>query len=71
MRGMNLTEKEFEFMLGKSGAIETDIKEDPKPKVFPCLNHLIQKLICFLQVKDFMMSSLGCGNDNDDDGNDW
>jgi len=50
----DLTEKEFEFMLGKSGAIETDIKEDPKPK-----------------VKDFMMSSLGCGNDNDDDGNDW
>jgi len=54
MRGMNLTEKEFEFMLGKSGAIETDVKEDPKPK-----------------VKDFMMSSLGCGNDNEDDGNDW
>merc|ERR1712080_591526 len=54
MRGMNLTEKEFEFMLGKSGAIETDIKEDPKPK-----------------VKDFMMSSLGCGDDNSDDGNDW
>jgi hypothetical protein len=54
MRGMNLTEKEFEFMLGKSGAIETDIKEDPKPK-----------------VKDFMMSPLGCGNDNEDDGNDW
>ena len=38
MRGMNLTEKEFEFMLGKSGAIETDIKDDPKPKVFPCFN---------------------------------
>merc|ERR1712192_9938 len=54
MRGMNLTEKEFEFMLGKSGAIETGVKDDPKPK-----------------VKDFMMSSLGCGNDNDDDGNDW
>merc|ERR1712004_851854 len=54
MRGMNLTEKEFEFMLGRSGAIETDIKEDPKPK-----------------VKDFMMSSLGCGDDNSDDGNDW
>ena len=70
MRGMNLTEKEFEFMLGKSGAIETDIKDDPKPKVFPCFNHLI-KLLCLLQVKDFMMSSLGCGNDNDDDGNDW
>ena len=38
MRGMNLTEKEFEFMLGRSGAIETDIKEDPKPKVSD-LNH--------------------------------
>lgn len=33
MRGMNLTEQEFEFMLGKSGAVETDIKDDPKPKV--------------------------------------
>ena len=41
MRGMNLTEKEFEFMLGKSGAIETDVKEDPKPKVFKCFNQLI------------------------------
>lgn len=71
MRGMNLTEKEFEFMLGKSGAIETDIKDDPKPKVFQCFNDLIQQLLCLLQVKDFMMSSLGCGNDNDDDGNDW
>ena len=39
MRGMNLTEKEFEFMLGKSGAIETDIKEDPKPKV---LHHTVK-----------------------------
>ena len=41
MRGMNLTEKEFEFMLGKSGAIETDVKDDPKPKVFQCFNQLI------------------------------
>ncbi|XP_023323007.1 viral IAP-associated factor homolog [Eurytemora carolleeae] len=32
-RGMNLTEKEFEYLLGKTGAIETSIKEDPKPKV--------------------------------------
>jgi hypothetical protein len=54
MRGMKLTEGEFEYMLGKSGAIDTLIKDDPKPK-----------------VKDFMMSSLGCGGDNEDDGNDW
>ena len=72
MRGMNLTEKEFEFMLGKSGAIETDVKEDPKPKVFQCFNQLIDlTTLRFLQVKDFMMSSLGCGNNNEDDGNDW
>ena len=47
MRGMNLTEKEFEFMLGKSGAIETDIKEDPKPKVFQHFNQLIPILSIF------------------------
>jgi len=32
-RGMNLTEEEFEYLLGKTGAIDTTIKEDPKPKV--------------------------------------
>jgi hypothetical protein len=32
-RGMNLTESEFEFLLGRTGAIQTTIKEDPKPKV--------------------------------------
>jgi hypothetical protein len=32
-RGMNLTESEFEFLLGRTGAIQTSIKEDPKPKV--------------------------------------
>ena len=32
-RGMNLTAEEFEFLLGRTGAIETDIKDDPKPKV--------------------------------------
>ena len=47
MRGMNLTEKEFEFMLGKSGAIETDVKEDPKPKVFQCFKRLILLLSVF------------------------
>ena len=32
-RGMKLTMDEFEYLLGQTGAIETAIKEDPKPKV--------------------------------------
>ena len=32
-RGMNLSEDEFEFLVGRTGAIQTPIKEDPKPKV--------------------------------------
>eukprot|EP00095_Tigriopus_kingsejongensis_P001835 maker-scaffold10_size831480-snap-gene-6.9 protein:Tk01835 transcript:maker-scaffold10_size831480-snap-gene-6.9-mRNA-1 annotation:"viral iap-associated factor homolog" len=32
-RGMKLTQDELEFMLGRSGAVDTTIKEDPKPKV--------------------------------------
>jgi hypothetical protein len=32
-RGMNLTMDEFEYLVGKTGAIETQIKDDPKPKV--------------------------------------
>ena len=28
-RGMNLTEAEFEFLLGRTGAIKTEIKEEP------------------------------------------
>lgn len=32
-RGMKLTQDEFEYLIGKTGAIETNIKEDPKPAV--------------------------------------
>merc|ERR1739846_101708 len=32
-RGMNLTEAEFEFLMGRTGAIKTQIKDDPKPRV--------------------------------------
>ena len=32
-RGMNLTMDEFEYLIGKTGAIKTEIKSDPKPKV--------------------------------------
>jgi hypothetical protein len=33
LRGVKLTEQEFEYLLGKTDAIDTKIKEDPKPKV--------------------------------------
>ena len=32
-RGTNMKIEEFEYILGKTGAIETDIKSDPRPKV--------------------------------------
>lgn len=32
-RGMNMTANEFEFLVGRTGAIPTDIKEDPTPKI--------------------------------------
>jgi len=32
-RGMNMTLEEFEYLLGKTGAIETSIKSDPTPQV--------------------------------------
>jgi len=32
-RGMNMKVDEFEFMLGRTGAIETSIKSDPRPEV--------------------------------------
>lgn len=32
-RGTNLTYDEFEFLIGKSGAVDSDIKEDPKQAI--------------------------------------
>ena len=32
-RGNNMTMEELEFILGRAGALETDIKDDPRPKV--------------------------------------
>ncbi|KAF2887784.1 hypothetical protein ILUMI_18389 [Ignelater luminosus] len=44
LRGPNLSADEFEYILGKAGAIETEIKEDPRPeikdKLFSDLNDL-------------------------------
>ena len=33
LRGEKLTAEEFEYILGKYGAIKTDIKEDPRQAV--------------------------------------
>ena len=32
-RGMSMSQDEFEFLLGQTGALQTDIKEDPRKKV--------------------------------------
>ena len=32
-RGMNMTADEFEFLIGNTGAIQTEVKSDPRPKV--------------------------------------
>ena len=32
-RGTSMTLKELEYILGKAGAVETEVKEDPRPKV--------------------------------------
>merc|ERR1719219_1967732 len=32
-RGMNMPADEFEFIIGKTGAIKSEIKSDPRPKV--------------------------------------
>ncbi|XP_059084211.1 viral IAP-associated factor homolog [Tigriopus californicus] len=57
-RGMNLTVEEFEFMLGRTGAVDTTITEDPKPKV---------KDVMFSSLKDGRNTQ----GDESSDENDW
>lgn len=33
LRGPNLTRDELEFLLGKVGAVDSEIKDDPRPKI--------------------------------------
>lgn len=54
-RGMNMTAEEFEFILGKTGAIKTDIKSDPRPKVKDVMMSSLKKQ----------------NDDDSDDNNDW
>ena len=63
-RGMSMSEQEFEFLLGKAGAVETEIKKDPRQQVKDPRQ----------QVKDVMFNSLGKNGNRDsdsDDNNDW
>ena len=54
-RGTSMTLEEFEFLLGRLGAVETSIKEDPKPKV---------KDVMFSNLR-------GGKDDDEDSDNDW
>ena len=56
-RGMNMTADEFEFIIAKTGAIQSEIKKDPKKKVKDVM----------------MSSLRGNQDDSDDssDNNDW
>lgn len=56
-RGMNITQDEFEYLLGKTGAVNTTIKDDPKPAV---------KDVMFSKLGTGQR-----GDDDDSDGNDW
>ena len=42
-RGMTMTSEEFEFILGKTGAIQSEIKEDPRPKVKDLMMSALKK----------------------------
>ena len=51
-----MTSEEFEFILGKTGAIKTEITKDPRPKVKDMMMSLLK----------------GKQDDSsDDDNNDW
>ena len=52
-----MTAEEFEFLIGKTGAVQTQIKKDPRPKVKDVM----------------MSSLRGNQNNDDDDSdnNDW
>lgn len=55
-RGTSMTLDEFEFILGRTGAIETTIKEDPKPAVKDVM---------------FQSLGTGRKDDDSDSDNDW
>ena len=57
--GMKMTAEEFEFLLGKTGAIKTDIKVDPRPKVDDVM------------MSSLRQGGQNRNNDDSDDDDDW
>lgn len=57
-RGMNMTSDEFEFILGKTGAIKTTVTSDPRPKV---------QDVMFSKLRQGGSNR----NDDDSDNDDW
>jgi len=60
-RGMNMTSDEFEFILGKTGAIKTEIKSDPRPQV---------KDVMMSKLQNGAIRN-GANKDDDSDDDDW
>jgi len=60
-RGMNMTSDEFEFILGKTGAIKTEIKSDPRPQV---------KDVMMSKLQNGAIRN-GANKDDDSDNDDW
>jgi len=56
-RGMSMSEQEFEFLLGKAGAVETEIKKDPRQQVKDVMFNSLGKN--------------GNRDSDSDDNNDW
>lgn len=57
-RGMNMTQDEFEFLLGRTKAVTTKITEDPRPKI---------KDVMFSKLKSGRKDE----EDSDNSDNDW
>jgi len=57
-RGMNMTAEEFEYLLGKTGAIKTEITSDPRPQVKDVMMSALG-------------TGTGKSNQDDSDNDDW
>lgn len=65
-RGMNMTAEEFEYLLGKTGAIKTEITSDPTPQVKDVM-------MSALGNSESRVGTTGTGksNQDDSDNDDW
>ena len=59
---MSMSEEEFEFLLGKTGAVETAIKKDPRQQV---------EDVMFNSLGSGRRAKNGNRDSDSDDDNDW